>query len=126
MSSLRLGFWLMIPQVLHGFCGVSGRDLETLTDWYRRGEEAYFSRANFKVGDSSVSLEPLIWKENPAAAGPPIYLRDRLTPEARRDYAEELKRLKSELGGIKPTDPAPVEKTAACIDGTLRDIEALG
>jgi hypothetical protein len=105
--------------------GVEGQAAEALADWFARGEEAYFGRSNFKVGSGSLSLEPLIWKENPAAAGPPVYLRDRMSPQARAEYARELERLKSELSAMKVPNAQAVRNTLRCIDGTLRDIAGL-
>jgi len=103
--------------------GATGSDLDYLTDWFKRGEEAYFSRANFKIGDGPLSLEPLIWNENPAAAGPPIYLRDRMPPNSLRSYAKDLRQLKSELIQLGLPDQNIVAKTIASIDGTLNDID---
>jgi hypothetical protein len=102
--------------------GVTGGACEALADWFARGEEAYFSRSDFQVGHGSLSLEPLIWRENPAASGPAVYLRDRLSAEARAAYAGDLRRLKEELSEIDIPNGEAVAKTRAAIDGTLREI----
>jgi hypothetical protein len=104
---------------------VAGATLDDLTDWFVRGENAYFSRSNFELGRGPLSLEPLVWQENPAAAGPPIYLRDRMTAEARADYAQELAQLKTELQQMPIDHSDLVEKTVRAIDGALQDIEPI-
>jgi len=105
--------------------GTSGSATEQLVEWFARGEEAYFSRSSFQVGSGSLSLEPLIWEEDPAAPGPAVYLRDRMAPTARAEYAAELERLKEELDGIDIPDREAARRTSGAIDGTLRDIAAL-
>ncbi|RIK41716.1 MAG: hypothetical protein DCC55_11095 [Chloroflexi bacterium] len=102
---------------------VTGSTLDDLTDWFVRGENAYFSRSTFELGRGPLSLEPLVWKENPAAAGPPIYLRDRMTAEVRADYAQELGRLQAELKQMRIDRSDLVEKAVRAIDGALQDIE---
>ncbi|MBN2288753.1 MAG: hypothetical protein JXQ83_05425 [Candidatus Glassbacteria bacterium] len=104
--------------------GVSGESLDSLAGLLARGEEAYFSRVGFRPGHGSISLEPLIWKENPAAPGPPVYL-EVMTAGARQDYARELRELKARLEEIDIPDRRAAVDTARCIDGTLRDIAAL-
>jgi hypothetical protein len=101
---------------------VSGSQLDALTDWFTRGEDAYFSRSNFSVGRGPLSLEPLIWKENPLVSGPPIYLTERMTPAARAKYAQELTQLKGELRQLKLARHDLVDKTLQAMDGTLQDI----
>lgn len=105
--------------------GATGNARSALAEWFTRGEVAYFSRSAFRIGDGSLSLEPLIWREDPAAPGPPVYLRDRMSPHARTDYARELLRLKADLSDMDIPDEDAVTRTLACIDGTLRDIAAL-
>jgi len=105
--------------------GVTGSVLNSLTDWFARGEEAYFSRAEFDIGNGPLSLEPLIWWENPSVAGPAIYLQNRMSAKVRADYARELKQLKSELVKMDIPNSEAVSKTLAAIDGTLRDIAEL-
>jgi hypothetical protein len=104
---------------------VTGSAREALADWFARGEAAYFSRAGFEAGRGSLSLEPLIWSENPAAAGPAIYLRDRMSAAARVDYARDLERLKDELVALDVPRRDVLAKTISCIDGTLGEIAAL-
>ena len=106
--------------------GVTGQDLTSLCQWFARGEGAYFSRTDFKAGQGSISLEPLIWNESPSAPGPPVYLSRRLTPQARQDYAEELRKLKEEFMQFRIPDQELAGKTLRCIEGTLSDIAALG
>ncbi|MBT3270810.1 hypothetical protein HN371_26950 [Candidatus Poribacteria bacterium] len=105
--------------------GVTGDARDDLSDWFRRGEEAYFSRANFEIGDGPLSLEPLVWSENRAAPGPAVYLRDRMSAEARHDYGRELVELRGALSDIAIPAAHAVDRTRACIEGTLRDIETL-
>jgi hypothetical protein len=114
-----------LGEAVEAVYGVTGSSREALADWFARGENAYFSRSTFEVGGGSLSLEPLIWSENPAAPGPPIYLRDRLSPAARPDYAQELERLKVELAELVIPNREAAGRTLACIEGTLRDIAAL-
>ena len=104
---------------------VDGTALDDLTGWMIRGENAYFTRSSFELGRGPLSLEPLIWKENPAAAGPAIYLRDRMEPAAREAYAGELTQLKAELQAMSIARRDLVAKTAQAIDGTLADLQAL-
>lgn len=103
----------------------AGDRLADLVDWFSRGEKAYFSRSSFEDGRGSLSLEPLIWAENPAAAGPAIYLRDRMSAEVRADYARELEQLKTELVKMEIPNREAMNKTLRAIDGTLQDITAL-
>lgn len=105
--------------------GVEGGACADLTAWYTRAENAYFSRAHFTVGDGPISLEPLIWKENPAAPGPPVYLRDLMSAAARADYAQELRRLQAELASMNIPNREAVARTATCIEGALTDIASL-
>ena len=86
----------------------------------------YFSRASFKVGHGPLSLEPLIWHEDPFSAGPPIYLIDRMSLNDMKDYAEGLKQLKNELLSMNITNNEKIDKTIVSIDGTLNDIYNVG
>jgi hypothetical protein len=52
-------------------------------------------------------------------------LRDRISPEARKDYARELEKLIAELQGIKIPDKEKAGKTVKCIEGTLQDLYEL-
>jgi hypothetical protein len=114
-----------LGEAVEAVYGVTGSTREALANWFACGETAYFSRSSFEVGTGSLSLEPLIWSEDPAAPGPPIYLRDRMSAAARTDYAWELERLRDELAGLAIPNRDAVDRTLACIDGTLRDIAAL-
>jgi hypothetical protein len=105
--------------------GVGGAALAALSEWFARAEQAYFERSSFRVGDGSLSLEPLIWKENPAAPGPPVYLRDRMTEEARVGYAAELGQLASELKAMEIPNREAAAKTLTALEGTLRDLASL-
>jgi hypothetical protein len=111
-----------LAEALAAVYGVSGNELLALSDWFARAEEAYFSRSSFRLGDGSLSLEPLIWAENPAVPGPPVYLLNRMTPAARADYARDLERLRAELEAMKIPDDRAKGKTLSCIAGTLQDI----
>ncbi len=110
-----------VEQVYH----TRGDVTRQLAELLRRGEDAYFTRSDFRVGDGELSLEPLVWAENPAAPGPAIYLRDRMTPAARADYAHELRRIRADLADLKLPDPRRHADTLTCIDGALADIAAL-
>ncbi|MFH1069723.1 MAG: hypothetical protein V1794_08920 [Candidatus Glassbacteria bacterium] len=113
-----------LADAINAVYGATGQELSTLAEWFSRGELAYFSRVKFKPGDGSISLEPLIWKEDPAAAGPPVYLQ-RITPENRPGYAMELRELKNELTAMAVPNREAVDKTLECIDGTLNDLAGL-
>jgi hypothetical protein len=115
-----------LTEAVSAVYGVEGSAAVALADWYARAEAAYFSRARFEVGDGSLSLEPLIWQENPASPGPPVYLRDRMSAAARSEYARELEQLKGELLAMAIPNAEAVVRTAAGIEGTLRDIAFLG
>jgi hypothetical protein len=104
---------------------VSGPARDSLADWFARGEDAYFSRSDFKLGMDSLSLEPLIWNENHAASGPAVYLSKRMSRQGRADYAHELESLKAELAAMKTPRRDAVRKTARAIDGTLKDISQI-
>jgi hypothetical protein len=114
-----------LSQAIAAVYDVAGTALADLTDWFIRGEQAYFARSSFENGRGPLSLEPLIWTQNPAAAGPPIYLRDRMPPEARADYARELEQLQTELVRMKIPRREAVAKTTTAISGALQDIAAL-
>jgi hypothetical protein len=114
-----------LQEAIEAVYGVTGSAAVSLTEWFARGEAAYFSRATFEVGSGSLSLEPLVWKENPTASGPAVYLRDRLSADARGDYGRQLEQLKRELEQMEIANREAVRKTLACIDGTLRDIGEL-
>lgn len=105
--------------------GVAGAAQEQLAAWFARGEDAYFARSDFVLGNGPLSLEPLIWAEDPAAAGPPIYLHDRMTAEQRADYAADLRQLRADLATIAIPRRDQVDRTITAINGTLRDIAAL-
>jgi len=114
-----------LKEALSAVYHVWGEAREQLADWFERAENAYFSRAKFKVGQGPISLEPLWWNENPATPGPPSYLIERTTPESRADYAAELRQLKAELPAIAVPAFDAIASTLLCIDGTLADIESL-
>ncbi len=107
--------------------GAEGSGLEALTEWYVRAEDAYFARAWFNVGDAELSLEPLWWPENPAAPGPPVYLRDRMPPEARAEYGRDLRELRTDLEEMSPqvANQEAVRRTLTAIGGALADLAAL-
>jgi hypothetical protein len=114
-----------LREALEAVYGVSGAACETLADWFARAEAAYFSRSNFAVGHGSLSLEPLIWKENPAVPGPPVYLRDRMSPEGRAEYARELEALRAEFEKMPIPNAEARRRTLAAIGGTLQEIASL-
>jgi hypothetical protein len=114
-----------LGNALEAVYGVTGGDRAELAEWFRRGEEAYFARSNFKLGSGPLSLEPLIWKENPSVSGPPIYLQDRMTPADRAGYASELRTLQAELRGLAIPNEQAKQKTSAAIDGALHEITQL-
>ena len=114
-----------LAEAVEAVYGVTGGASDALVDWFTRAEEAYFSRAAFEVGHGSISLEPLIWDEDPAAPGPPVYLRDRMSAETRADYAAGLERLKAEFEKMAVPNREAAARTCAAIDGTVGDIAAL-
>jgi len=97
----------------------------SLADWFARAKAAYFSRVDFKEGQGPISLEPLVWKENPSACGPPVYLSGPMTPERRADYGQELRSLQAELDDIQIPNQEAVNGTKRSIAGTLSDIASL-
>ena len=115
-----------LQQAVEAVYEVKGQAAEALADWFARGEQAYFGRADFRVGDGSLSLEPLIWDQDPQAPGPPVYLRDRLSSTARAEYAQELKRLRGELLAMPIPNREALARTRAAIEGTLADIGRSG
>jgi len=126
LSSPRTALTAALREAVEAVYDVTGQAAHDLADWFARGENAYFSRAQFKVGHGSFSLEPLVWRENPAVPGPPVYLRDRMSAEARREYARELEGLKMELAAMEIPNEEAVDKTVKAMEGTLRDIAELG
>jgi hypothetical protein len=114
-----------LGEAIEAVYGATGDARAALVDWFIRGEAAYFPRSSFVVGNGPLSLEPLVWRENPAAAGPPIYLRDRMSAAAREDYRKELEQLKVELARMDIPNQEAVDKTLKAIDGTLNDIRQL-
>lgn len=101
---------------------VTGGALDQLVELFTRAEEAYFRRSNFQLGDGELSLEFLVWDRNPAVPGPPVYLRDRMTGAARRDYAKDLRQLRADLAGIPVGNEPAKQRALRCIDGALTDI----
>jgi len=126
LSSPRAAPMAALEEALEAVYGVTGLTRGALAEWFARAENAYFSRADFPVGRGSLSLEPLIWREDPSAPGPPVYLRDRMAAEARAAYAAELVELKAELSLIDVPNQAAKENTLASLQGALSDIAALG
>jgi hypothetical protein len=114
-----------LGEAVEAVYGVTGSARAAMLEWFARAEAAYFSRSSFEVGHGSLSLEPLIWKEDPAASGPPIYLRDRMTAAGRAEYGQELESLKQELEALNVPNREAASRTVACIEGTLREIAAL-
>ncbi|MCC7146577.1 MAG: hypothetical protein IT443_09035 [Phycisphaeraceae bacterium] len=114
-----------VRQAVARVYGTSGSQNDQLTDWMIRGENAYLSRSTYKVGQGPLSLEPLIWDKNPSVPGPPLYLRDRMTAEQRRDYAAELRGLKRELAAMAIPNEAAAKRTLTAIDGALAELAAL-
>jgi hypothetical protein len=114
-----------LSEAIAAVYGLAGAGLAALVEWFIRAEAAYFSRSSFENGRGPLSLEPLIWAENPAAPGPAIYLRDRMPAQNQADYANELAQLKVELSQMTLPNREVVAKTLAAIDGTLRDIKDL-
>lgn len=114
-----------LREAVEAVYGVTGTARGSLADWFARGEEAYFERADFALGNGPLSLEPLVWKENPTAPGPAVYLRDRMSAQVRTEYARELEQLKTELVKMEIPNRVAADRTLAAMDGTLRDIAEL-
>ncbi|MDQ1316729.1 MAG: hypothetical protein QG588_378, partial [Candidatus Poribacteria bacterium] len=114
-----------LSEALKAVYDVNENQVKDLSDWFIRGEDAYFSRSNFQVGNGSLSLEPLIWHENPSMPGPPVYLKDRMSQDARTDYAHELEQLKGELSKMELPSTQALKNTITAIDGTLHDIKQI-
>jgi hypothetical protein len=114
-----------LHEALEAVYQVQDAAAEDLVALFARGEHAYFSRSDFKLGQGPLSLEPLIWKEDPAAPGPPIYLRDRMPADRRPEYARDLERLKGGFERMRPPDREAQRRTIAAIDGALHDLARL-
>jgi hypothetical protein len=111
-----------LREALKAVYDVNENQVKDLSDWFIHGEDAYFLRSNFQVGNGSLSLEPLVWHENPAAPGPPVYL-DRMSQDDRADYVHELRQLKGELSKMELPSTQALKNTIAAIDGTLHDLQ---
>ncbi len=105
--------------------GVEGSVAQQLTEWFSAAEDAYFGRTDYRVGNGPLSLEPLIWQDDPAAAGPPIYLRDRMSTVQRAAYTYELQQLRSRFAQFAIPQRRRAEQTLLAIDGTLAEIASL-
>jgi hypothetical protein len=105
--------------------GASGEASELLSEWYQRGEHAYFGRSNFILGDGPLSLEPLVWSDEIVTEPAPIYLRDRMSSQSQNDYASELKLLLDELQLMTIPNERAVSATINCIRGTLDDLKRI-
>ena len=64
-------------------------------------------------------------QETPAVSGPAVYLSDRMTAQARQDYARQLRELSAELTRIDIPNDKARQNTLACIGGALEDIAKL-
>jgi hypothetical protein len=95
--------------------------LEILFNAYARAENAYFSRAAFRLGDGSLSLEPLVSSQ----VGAPVYLTEGPPPDARDAYADDLSAILAELRGLQVGNPDRLRDTLTCIQGTLNDIQSI-
>jgi hypothetical protein len=114
-----------LGEALTAVYGVTGADCDTLANWFRRCENLYFDHAGITEWGGPISLEPLVWEENPAAPGPPIYLCDRMDAAAREAYARSLNALRREFMAMAIPNDTTKERTLRCIDGTLADIATL-
>jgi len=114
-----------LAQAVAAVYGVAGAEREVLRDWYARAEDAYFDRADFLVGQGPLSLEPLVWDEDPGAAGPPVYLLERMTRQARREYRRALAGLLGEMEAMAIPNAQARERTLAALAGALGELAAL-
>ncbi len=105
--------------------GVSGSAQDQLTAWFMAAERAYLDRSTYMVGQGPLSLEPLWWNKHPDAAGPPIYLQDRMKPQDRDGYAAELRRLRGQFEKVGVPDRKAAANTLRSIDSTLAEIAAV-
>ena len=105
--------------------GVSGRAAEDLADWYRRAEEAYFTRTLFKTDMGPLQVE-VTKGVPPNEPGYPHYLMaERFPAEQFPGYKRDLEALREELPRIPLGRPEAARRTLACIDGTLADLAAV-
>ncbi len=104
---------------------VSGAGGLALASWFERAEAAYFSRSSYQVGSGPLSLEPLVWDQDPSAAGPAVYLSERMDPARCQAYAQELDALKKEFQTMDIPDPDLKTSTLNAIRGTLNEITSL-
>ncbi|MDZ4820082.1 MAG: hypothetical protein SGJ20_14035 [Planctomycetota bacterium] len=84
-------------------------------------EEAYFKQLGPFCG--TMSLEPLVGDK----VGPPIYLKDRLTTTARREYAADLKQLSARVEKLRAGNKENklLALTAKCLENVQGDLEKL-
>lgn len=122
MSSPRTRPELAHRDALTAVYGVTGADCDALSHWFWRSERAYFNRSNFIEDHGPISLEPLIWSEDPTAPGPPVYLLDRMDTAAREAYARQLEVLRQQFAAMAIPNDVAKQKTLTCIDGTLADL----
>ncbi len=95
--------------------------LQYLSDLFIKAEDLYFEHA-IGAGDI-ISLEPLV----SGSSGPPVYIRDRMTPDAMKEYKKDLCVLRSIFETLKSkvNNNAKMDLIIKCIDGTINDINSL-
>ncbi|MFZ1422927.1 MAG: DUF4082 domain-containing protein [Saprospiraceae bacterium] len=94
--------------------------LEKLSALFIHAEDIYFKQ----VGVSQIiSLEPLV----SSTAGPPIYIRDRMTLQGMLEYKEDLCILRQEFLNLKPkiANTDRLDIILKCIENTVNDISIL-
>ena len=93
-----------------------------LAELFVEAEDAYMKRIKpFLSGD--ISMEPLVEDH----AGPPIYLTQRLTGEARAQYGRDLQRIEQGFRRIAADIPEKtrISKILRCLSNVQRDLASL-
>lgn len=106
------------------YCDATG-DISQLANWFAQIERAYLDHSTYQCGQGPLSLEPLWWDKHPDAAGPPLYLLDRMLAEEYGNYAAALRKLRAQFEGMTTPTSMARTSTLAGIDATLREIEAV-
>jgi hypothetical protein len=102
------------------------RAAQALTDLFVEAEEAFFASFDPLLPQGGlprgeIHLCPLFGK----SPGPPIYLRDCMTPKGRKAYGRRLRGLLKTLDRLAPRlrGQGREARIGACIRGTLADLE---
>ncbi len=120
----------LLGEVLEGLYRPAGERAATaLTTFFAEAEQAFFASFDPLLPEGGkargeIHLCPLFGK----SPGPPIYLRDCMTPKGRRAYSRRLQGLLKDLERLAPRlqSQGRAARIAACIRGTLGDLARCG